>query len=334
MKRLSAAFLLVSLIMLSACNHSNAESYTAYTTGMDTSASITVYGGGAADTDDCIKLFKELEKQLSVTDEGSAVYRLNTNGSVEASGDLQSLIDASNRFYLQTCGAFNPCIYPLVKLWGFTENKNKVPDSESISFAVQTVAGSALSVENCKAVLSDGAMVDFGGIAKGYTSEKMCAKLKENGVTAAIISLGGNIQTMGRKPNGTPWVVGINAPNGNGLVGTLALGEAAVVTSGSYIRNFTQNGKLYHHIIDPKTGYPVDNGLVSVTVVASDGVSADALATAFFVMGKEKALSVYESFGVEAVFITEDTVSVTKGLEQKFTPDESIEGVYKIELLD
>jgi len=150
-------------------------------------------------------------------------------------------------------------------------------------------------------------------------------------VEAAVVSLGGNIVTVGKKPDGSDWKIGINSPKGGGsLLGTLSVGECAVVTSGSYFRNFTEDGKLYHHIIDPETGMPADNGLVSVTVVADDAALADGLSTAFFVMGMEKALSIAQSLDVQTVFVTENQIFVSGGLKEKFTPDGTVEGEYEI----
>lgn len=325
------SLLVLSVLFLTACQ-SDTQSYTAYTAAMDTSATVTVYGGGKAAAEECARLFERLDGELSVTASDSAVAMLNENGRVEVTVALEKLIDISNLVNNATDGAFNVCVYPLVKLWGFTTGAYRVPDDEVIAAAVDTVAASSVTVKDGFAVVNGGE-VDFGGIAKGYAAEEMAALLKERNVKAAIISLGGNIRTVGKKPNGEKWRIGINSPTGGGIIGTLSLDEAAVVTSGSYLRFFEADGKTYHHIIDPENGYPVDNGLVSVTVVAADAMIADALSTAFFVMGKDKAVQAAERLGVEAVFITENVVSVTSGLRESFTPDSSVEGVYTIEYL-
>lgn len=327
----TVSLLVLSALFLTACQ-SDVQSYTAYTAAMDTSATVTVYGDGKAAAEECARLFEALDAELSVTASDSLVAMLNKNGSVSASEDLASLIEKANYICDITDGAFNVCVYPLVKLWGFTTGAYRVPDGEEIAAAVDTVAASSVTVKDGFAVVGGGE-VDFGGIAKGYAAEKMAQMLKERGAGAAIISLGGNIRTVGKKPNGEKWRIGINSPTGDGVIGTLSLDEAAVVTSGSYLRYFEADGKTYHHIIDPASGYPADSGLVSVTVVAEDAALADGLSTAFFVMGKEKAASLAAKLGVNAVFITEDTISLTKGLRESFTPDSSVEGVYTIKYL-
>lgn len=325
------SLLVLSVLFLTACQ-SDTQSYTAYTAAMDTSATVTVYGDGKAAAEECARLFEALDGELSVTASGSLVASLNKNGSVSASEDLASLIEKANYIAGITDGAFNICVYPLVKLWGFTTGAYRVPDDEEIAAAVSVVAASSVTVSEGYAVVNGGA-VDFGGIAKGYAAEKMAQLLKERGVGAAVISLGGNIRTVGKKPNGEKWRIGINSPTGGGIIGTLSLDEAAVVTSGSYLRCFEKDGQTYHHIIDPASGYPASNGLVSVTVVAADAVLADGLSTAFFVMGKEKAVALAANLGVDAVFITGDTISLTNGLKNSFTPDNGVEGEYTIEYL-
>lgn len=333
-KRTVLLLLIIATLALSSCVDSTVGTYTAYSVAMDTQAAITVYGNNKALAEECARLFERLDKLLSVTAENSSVAKLNKRGYVEASNELSYIISQANRIKEDTNGAFNVCVYPLVKLWGFTTGEYRVPTEEEIKAAALSVASSSVWVENGNAVLSEGALVDFGAIAKGYASERMAHILKENGVGAAVISLGGNIRTVGKKPDGTDWRIGINSPNGNGIIGTLSLGEAAVVTSGSYLRCFKEHGMLYHHIIDPQSGYPAANGLVSVTVVADDATLADGLSTAFFVMGMDKAVSCAQKLGVEAVFVTETTITVTQGLKKSFTPDKSIEGVYKTIYLD
>lgn len=333
MKRLVAFLLIIFTTVLSSCAEGRTEAYTAYSVAMDTSASVTVYGGNKQAAEDSLRLFEKLDEELSVTNEKSLVYTLNQSGEVVASDNLLYLIGQANIIADKTNGAFNPCIYPLVKLWGFTTNENKVPDETDIQSTVALVKQSSVLADSGKVHLSKGAMLDLGGIAKGYASDQMARLLADRGVSSAIISLGGNIRTVGTKPGGAEWVVGINSPKGNGLIGTLNVGEAAVVTSGSYLRNFTENGKTYHHIIDPDSGYPAESGLVSVTVVADYATLADGLSTAFFVMGLEKAVTCAETIGVDAVFVTESGIFVTKGIKEKFTPDKSIEGVYTVEYL-
>lgn len=316
-----------------------AETYTAYTAAMDTSATILVYGNeNRQAAEDCARLFEKMDAELSVTNEKSAVFALNRDGETGASEDLTYLINQSNRLKAETGGAFNVCVYPIVKLWGFTTGEYRVPSDAEVEAAVSLLRSAAIRAEGGRALLSEGAEADFGGIAKGYASEKMASLLKTSGVKAAVISLGGNIRTVGAKPDGAPWRIGINSPKGGGkgggLIGTLEVGECAVVTSGSYLRCFTSGGRFCHHIIDPATGCPAESGLVSVTVVASDAALADGLSTAFFVMGAEKARALAKKLGVEAVFVTDDTIKVTAGLKDSFAPDETAGDAYTVEYFD
>lgn len=333
MKRSLAILLIIAFITaLPSCKEGRAETYSAFVTAMDTRGEIRVYGAShKAAADDCVALMHELDKQLSVTDKEGLVYQLNNSGETKLTATLEELCTAAISISAATNGAFNPFVYPLVRLWGFTTDSPNVPEKDAIEAACATVAGTSLSFEEESVRILGGGAVDFGGIAKGYAADKMEALLKEKGVDAAIISLGGNIKTIGTKPDGSPWTVGINSPKADlALLGVLRVGECAVVTSGSYIRNFTENGKTYHHIIDPSTGCPAETGLVSVTVVADSALVADSLATAFFVLGMEKARPIAEQFGVDTVFVTQDTIYVSGGLKEKFTPDREVEGVYTV----
>lgn len=332
MKKIIVFAFIFIFLFATACGEDAAEEYTSYANAMDTSAKITVYGKNSkAVADECAQLFKSLEGEFSVTDANSKLYTLNTNGSIEAEGHLYALCGFANELSTLTDGAYNPCIYPLVKLWGFTVGEFKVPTQEEIDENVKLIADSKMVFKDGGIYIENGGMVDLGGIAKGYASEMMRSLISGSDSTGAVISLGGNIVTVGEKPDGTPWSIGINSPqNDGGLIGTLSVGECAVVTSGSYIRNFEKDGKFYHHIIDPKTGKPVDNGLVSVTVVADDAALADGLSTAFFVMGIEESLTVAESLDVDVVFVTENSISISSGLKEKFTLSKSAEDEYDL----
>ena len=184
--------------------------------------------------------------------------------------------------------------------------------------------------------LGPGQAIDLGGIAKGYAADKIVKVLREHEVPRANINLGGNVLAYGDRPDGTPWRVGIQDParvgEQNAFAGVLALTDSFAVTSGGYQRYFEQDGKTYHHIIDPATGYPADSGLTSVTVAAGlgegdSGTMCDAYSTALFIMGEKKALDfwrTWEGTPFELVLVTEDgRVVVTEGLADRFTPDET-----------
>ena len=217
-----------------------------------------------------------------------------------------------------TGGALELTIAPLVDCWGWYEGNTAVPDAAALSQALSLVDGSGLTLNDNQASLSrSGMAVDLGGIAKGYTASHVAQMLSERGVSSALINLGGNVQVLGAKPDGSDWVIGIaDASDPAAYLGTLSVSDCAVVTSGDYQRYFEEDGRRYHHILDPKTGYPTDNGLHSVTVVCDDGTLADGLSTALFVMGLSQAEAFWRSgvYEFEAVFQADEGLFVTAGL--------------------
>lgn len=325
-------------VILASCEKKEPEGYTASINAMDTVAFVRVYDEKyAAFADECTELMLQLEAELSVTLTGSRVYHLNKNGSVPSTEHLKAITGYALELKDKTFGAFDPCIYPLVRLWGFTEenDKKRVPSEDEIIETLKKASESKLYIKNDNLYISNGGAVDFGGIAKGYAAKLMLEILKENGVDAALIDLGGNIQTVGSKSDGTPWNIAIKNPVEDGYTCYLSLGETAVVTSGSDVRYFIgDDGKKYHHIIDPKTGYPSDAGIISVTVIHEDAAIADGLSTAFFVLGIEKSLEIAEHYGAEVVVIENEIISITKGLQDKFTLDESAKDKYNLKVLD
>ena len=215
--------------------------------------------------------------------------RYNRAGLARGAADpavLQEALDLSRR----TGGAFDPQLGSVTALWNFTAEDPKIPTAEQIRDALQEKTW------------------DLGGALKGYAGQKCVDILKEMQIDRAILNLGGNVQTYGQKKDGTPWCVGIQNPQGGDPVGILAVeGTASVVTSGDYQRFFEADGVRYHHILDPETGYPARSGLHSVTVICRDGMTADCLSTALFVMGLEQGSAFWrESQDFEAVFLTED----------------------------
>lgn len=171
-------------------------------------------------------------------------------------------------------------------------------------------------------IIPDGTQLDFGAVAKGYTGDRVSALMKEEyGVTSALLNLGGNVQAIGRKPDGTPWRIGIRDPYGEDMLGTLEVEDAAVITSGGYERFFAgEDGTIYWHIIDPSTGYPADSGLLSVTVTGQEGTVCDALSTALFVMGADSATAYWKAHaGFDMILVTEqEEIYVTEGIAEQF----------------
>ena len=289
---------------------------------MDTVMSVRVYGDEAL-LDAAEDRVKELEALWSVTDENSEISALNRDGSAALSGDVAGLLADALELCGRTGGALDITIYPVVRLWGFTTGEYTVPEAGAVADLLTRVDYTRVALdENAgTASLPDGVEIDLGSVAKGYTGDVLSGLLKEYGVESALLDLGGNIQTVGAKPDGSPWRIGVRDPEDeNGYIGVVEVADRAVVTSGGYERYFEQDGVRYWHIIDPATGAPARSGLHSVTVIGESCLVCDALSTALFVMGLDRALEHWREYrDFEAVFVAEDgSVTITAGLEGSF----------------
>ena len=235
-------------------------------------------------------LLKDLEETWSATRSGSVLSALNEGEAVTLTAEQAALLSRVEVLSARTGGAFDPHLRTLSDAWGFGTENQAVPSPDVIA--------AALTEEQW----------DLGGALKGYAGQEAAALLDTMNIDRALLNLGGNIQTYGEKSDGSPWNVGIQNPGGGDYLGVIAVsGTASVVTSGDYQRYFEEDGKTYHHILDPETGYPANTGLRSVTIVCRDGLTADILSTALFVMGLEEAAEFWRaSDDFEAVFITTD----------------------------
>lgn len=280
-----------------------------------TVVSVTLYGtSDQAILEDCFLRMNEYEKKLSKTIEGSDIWNINhSNGNaVEVSEETAVLLRMADSFSKLSEGAFDLTIAPVVSLWNFTgEEPHTVPSETSVHDALAHVDYQNVTVDGTTVTLLDpAAQVDPGGIAKGFIADRIKNWLLERGVTCGLISLGGNILTFGSKPDDSPWNIAIRKPFGESSesITTVSSKEGtSIVTSGTYERYFEQDGVIYHHILDPDNGYPVSNGLTSVTILSDSSAEGDAFSTACFVLGLEKGMELIESQdGIEALFITED----------------------------
>jgi len=319
-RRLGPALLILA-VLLTGCAPKPAPHNQQFT-AMDTFMHFTIYGDRAAARQAQEELLR-LDRLLSVTDEASEVYALNhrTADTCELSPELTALLEQALILARQTGGTFDPTVYPVVRAWGFTTETYQVPEQEELDRLLPLVDHTAPLLNANTLTLPEGVQLDFGGIAKGWAGDRAAQLLRGKGVTSAILRLGGNIHTIGTKPDGSAWRIGIEDPVSGGTLGTVSVADLAVVTSGSYQRFFTANDQTYHHIIDPDSGRPADSGLTSVTVVGKYGARCDALSTALFVMGLDRATQFWrEHRDFEAVFVSEDgSVSITAGLENSFT---------------
>ena len=292
---------------------------------MDTVMTVRIYAGGdGALLDAAGDRVKELEALWSVTDPDSEIYTLNRNGSAALSGDTAGLLAGALELCERTGGALDITIYPVVRLWGFTTGEYAVPEAEAIEELLTRVDHTQVALDETAwaAGLPAGVEVDLGSVAKGYTGDVLSGLLKAQGVESALLNLGGNIQAVGARPDGSPWRIGVRDPeDAAGYIGVVEVIDRAVVTSGGYERYFERDGVRYWHIIDPATGAPARSGLQSVTIIGESGLLCDALSTALFVMGLDRALEHWREYrDFEAVFVAEDgSVTVTAGLEDSFT---------------
>lgn len=272
----------------------------------------------------------EIEREMTINNaETSEIMALNAasgKNEVKLTPDTFSVVEKGKYYSELSKGKFDITIGPIVKLWNIGTEYAAVPEKGELSEAVKLVDYKKLILnkENLTAKLEEAGMkVDLGAIAKGYSADEVARILKENGVEHAIINLGGNVLAIGGNPNGNPWRIGIQDPfNPRGeFLGVVPIKDKTVVTSGVYERYFEENGKRYHHILDPATGYPTDNNLYSVSIITDKSIDGDGLSTTTLLLGLEDGMKLIESLdNVEAIFITNDKkVYVTSGLKKDFT---------------
>lgn len=278
-----------------------------------------------------------LEEIFSVTSEKSDIWAINhSNGEpVSVSDDTIAVLNKAIEIGGKTNGALDVTIYPLLTEWGFTTDTQQVPTDDIIADKLKLIDYTKISVKGNTVQLPDNMQIDFGALAKGYTSDCVTEILKENGVKSALVNLGGNVHAVGTKPDGTLWKVGVQNPfSPSEQVCILEIADKAVITSGNYERFFTdENSRKYWHILDSADGFPADNGIVSVTIVGENGLLCDALSTALFVLGTDKAIDYWRnSADFEMILITDDEkIIYSEGLSDfiNFTVSYETEVIYR-----
>ncbi len=329
-----AAVLIVALavVWLARGQQAAKVEYTAHTRdlfAMDTYFALKAYGpAGEKALDLCEEKVRELEGVFSVTRDDSDVSLINAGEKHLVGEDTFRLIQEALALGRETNGALDITMYPVVRAWGFTTDSCRVPEEQELCELLEQVDYEkvATDVAGYTVLVPKGAELDLGAVAKGYTGDCLLDILRGQGVTSAMVDLGGNVQVLGSKPDGSAWKVAVRDPfDKEKELGVLEVTDKAVITSGSYERFFEENGKRYWHILDPEHGYPADNGLVSVTVVGDKGVRCDGLSTALFVMGKEEAIAFWKQSGdFEMILVTkEGELLVTEGLEAHFKCNEA-----------
>ena len=282
---------------------------------LDTVITLTAYTDNPLLLREGLEECGRLEKLLSRTVEGSDVWRINhADGKpVEVSAETAEVLACALETGRNSGGAFDISVAPVSVLWDFKSGRAELPDAEEISRAAKLVDWTKIRLEGRTVTLPAGMMIDLGGIAKGYIADRVKAYLENGGIKHAILSFGGNIVAIGKKPDGSDWKVGIqdiDRPTGEYMLVARNTG-GSTVTSGIYERGFTLDGVRYHHLLSPKTGWPVQNGLASVTIFSDSSMQGDALATAAFVLGPEEGkLLIERTDGVEAVFIGTDREAI------------------------
>ena len=330
----------ISSLSFCGCSVKNKES-TASIFAMDTYMTITAYGEKSQEAvNTATEEINRLEDLLSTNIETSEIAVINSENGGTVSKDTAYLLKKSLEFYEATDGAYDITVYPLVYEWGFTTGDYKVPTDERIAELLPLIGSDKLHVtytddlEETAIVSFDEAdmMVDLGTIAKGYASEKVAEIFKEYGIEHGLINLGGNVQLVGTKTDGSDWNVAIQKPDKDAedteYIGILSASDCAVTTAGGYERYFEEDGTIYRHIFDPSTGCPTTSSLKSVSIVAKDGVTADGYDTALYVMDLDGAITFWEEHKdlFDVIIVAEDdTVYISENIAEAFTTDYNVE---------
>ena len=303
------------------------EKYTNADFAMDTVVSETLYTSGADINTQIGEKLREMETTLlSWTEENSQISQLNNadGKTMEVSDELAADLEKIRQLSQESDGAFDPTLGKIIRLWDIDGENPHVPDQSEIDTLLPEVGYEKIQMDGNNVTLLDGCTLDLGAVGKGMGCDLIMDYLRSQpDVSGMILNLGGSsVMTYGEKPDGSPWKVALTDPRDTegDYLGAITLdANQFLSTSGDYEKYFIEDGIRYHHILDPKTGYPVQNGLTSVTIVCDQGYLADGLSTACFVLGMDAAKPLLEKYDAEAVFVDEDkNVYVTSGLMDKF----------------
>ena len=320
-------FLTGFALCLSGCGEAELTQKTIY--AMGTNFTVSAYGKKAEQgISSAVSTIYAVEAMSDPTLETSTCYTLNhaQGEQVNVSGQIAEMLIDAKEIYERTDGAYDLSLYPLIKKWGFTDGRYYTPTDEEIAECLALCGMDQLTIARFAnsgtyaVTLPSYVQISFASCARGCASKYAIDALKKIGVESAVVSLSGNVQTLGYKPDGSEWSIGITDPkNPSGYLGVVSVGETAVSTTGAYQQMMTGSTK-YHHIINPKTGYPTSNTLLSATVICEDGTKADCLSTAMYALGENKALNYWREYGNFEMILIDDSGSVicTSGLMEKF----------------
>ena len=335
--RIAAAFLFAWIVFcLAGCTpfqSGNSKPVQRELFAMDTYMTLSAYGKNAETAlEHCENEIRRLDKLLNAEDPESEISQINSAGEGVLSEDCSFIVAKALELYEKTEGAFDISILPLVRLWGFPEDRLHLPTEEELKETLALVGSDRISFNPQSGkirFLKEGMGIDAGGIGKGYASERAAGLIREEGITSALLNLGGNVYAVGTKPDGSRWKIAIQDPKKDGAyLGILEVEDACVITSGPYERYFENDGKRYHHILNPSDGYPADSGLLSVSVISDDATEADGLSTALFVMGKDQAYRYWQSHRDEFQMVLMDEseeVFVTEGIADHFRTEYNVQ---------
>lgn len=322
--------LVLPFFMLCLCGCAAKTAHTREVFAMDTVMLLTAYGAqGEAALDAAAQELARLDALLSVQSPDSALSHLNAGETDAAGGETAEVLAAALAAAAETDGAYDPTLLPLLRAWGFAGRDYCVPADDELAALLAQTGWEQVAVTGDRVSLPAGFALDLGGIGKGYAASRLRRVFQEHGVQSGLLSLGGNVAALGKKPDGASWTVAIADPmDTKSWFCTVSVADEAVVTSGGYQRFFTQDGVDYWHILDPQTGKPARSGLCSVSIICADDTLADALSTALFVMGEEQAERFWRVHADEfdAVWMTDSReIVVTQGLAGRFYCEEAYE---------
>ena len=332
LKYLSLSILLIfSLSIFMGCSKNNKDSapLSRTETLMGTVVKVTLYDNKDPKIlDKAFDRVREIEKSVSINTTGTILDKVNESSGIEpviVDEDTFKIVERGIHYSKLSNGLFDVTIGPLVKLWSIGLPEARVPSQEEIESVLGFINYNDIILnkeDNSIFLKNPNMIIDLGGIAKGYTADEISQVLTENNVNSAIIDLGGNLYTHGTKPGGQDWNIGIQNPlseRGQSL-GTIKVNNKSVVTSGTYERFIEKNGVKYHHILNPKTGYPYENNISGISIISDSSMDGDALSTSVFAMGVEDGLKFVESQpNIDAIFVTNDKkIYLSSGIKDVF----------------